>query len=73
MMQLINTHQHTGGALLTGCMLKDGFTPEGDRGGYSVACGELDAPDRMPAGQVMVCYSTYNDRPFLVQTTFWRE
>ena len=50
---------------------------QGDLGGYSVACGrcgELDAPERMPSGQVMVQYSTYNDLPFfLVQTTFWRD
>jgi len=73
MMQLINTQQNTGGALLTGGMFKPDFTPEGDLGGYAVACGELDAPERMPAGQVLVHYSTYNDRPFLALATFWRE
>ena len=72
-MMLINTHQNTGGALLTGCMFKPDFTPEGDLGGYSVACGELDAPDRMPSGQVLVHYSTYNDRLFLALATSWRE
>ena len=72
-MMLINTHQNTGGALLTGGMFKDGFEPEGDLGGYAVACGELDAPERMPAGQVLVHYSTYNDRPYLALATFWRD
>ena len=73
MIKMINTNQNTGGALLTGCMFKPGFTPDGNMGTHAVACGELDAPERMPSGQVMVQYSTYNDLPFLVQTTFWRD
>lgn len=67
---------YTGGALLqSGYDFKPGFTPDGDENefGCTWAAGELDAPDRMAAGSVVVQYITSNDTPFFVLTTFWRE
>lgn len=73
MIKMIETHQNTGGAILTGCMFKPGFAPDGHMGTHAVACGELDAPERMPAGQVTVQYSIYSGLPSLVQKTVWRD
>ena len=74
MMYPVNDTLHTGGALLMcGSDFKPGFEPDGNCLGCTWSSGNLDAPDRMPAGSVAGQYSDFGDEPFLVYTPFWRD